>query len=53
MADGGVRLFFLFDKDGCVFQPVSLSAKIQRAIPVEKHNHPYQTEKIDVPHHQP
>ena len=24
MADVGVRLFFLFDKDGCVLQPVSL-----------------------------
>jgi len=28
-------------------------ATIQRAIPVEKHNHPYQIEKIDVPQHQP
>jgi len=25
MADVGVRLFFLFDKDGFIFQPVSLS----------------------------
>jgi len=25
MADVGVSLFFLFDKDSCVFQPVSFS----------------------------
>jgi len=28
-------------------------ATIQRAVPVKKHNHPYQIEKIDVPQHQP
>jgi len=27
-------------------------AKIQRAIPVEKHSHPYQIGKIDVPQHE-
>ena len=28
-------------------------ATIHRAIPVEKHNHPYQIKKIEVPQHQP
>ena len=28
-------------------------ATIQRAIPVEKHNYPYQIGKIEVPQHQP
>jgi hypothetical protein len=28
-------------------------ATIQTAIPVEKHNYPYQTGKIEVPQHQP
>ena len=28
-------------------------ATIQRAIPVEKRNYTYQTEKIEVPQHQP
>jgi len=28
-------------------------AATQRAIPVEKHNYPYQIEKTDVPQHQP
>ena len=28
-------------------------ATVQRAIPVEKHNYPYQTEKTDLPQHQP
>jgi len=31
----------------------STVSAIQRAIPVEKHNYPYQIEKIDVPQHQP
>ena len=28
-------------------------ATIQRAIPVEKHNYPYQIRKTDIPQHQP